>query len=573
MMRTWKRGWREVIVLLAALVCAGSWAASQVRSMRDRTEVAKMTEKMKTVCVGRFLVDVPAGAEVTLSRERVAGFEIETVEESEAEFRERIEAREAGIAARGPATDGTGGLVEARDLRIPGMTGRTLIYGRNRGYLMEGNRRVDDEFVSVEAHAHTGGWSFSLFAKYADEARARLAESLLARLQLRGEDEIPAVPGFCIRHAVFAEPLPVRKAEQIVMHIGLPDHPDLGLALASLPGGGGSRSLLERVAETDAEASPDEMLRVTKLRTGKRTISDLAGEEELERVRELNFATTFGFMWETQGVKDDPLQPFLSLELHSGISRRPGGKPVDSSLHEDAVLALWDTISSSIRLRPNGPPPPAAAPPEPPGPKLGTIVQAGEVCPQSGWWQCSEGGPGLDVHGGKVQYIRKGERMPQALLLPRQSLWQKVRRIQPSVESPRLTAWKLVDKRVRPRRAPAVALAQPGAPAPGQIMPDGEPRAVVGTYVRTGEPCPASGWWRCEEQHALDGTRWFARGSLLPPATFQVPPGVFGRSAGPEVIQRRSVWQLVRQVEAAELAQTMPRPDAGLAAGGPPALA
>ena len=29
----------------------------------------------------------------------------------------------------------------------------------------------------------------------------------------------------------------------------------------------------------------------------------------------------------------------------------PGGKPVDASLHEHAVLALWGGIASSIRLR------------------------------------------------------------------------------------------------------------------------------------------------------------------------------------------------------------------------------
>jgi hypothetical protein len=534
-----------------------------------------MMEKMKTVCVGRYLIDVPTEAEVSFSRERLAGFEIEMVEENEEAFRAHVAAREADIAARGPATDGTGGLIEARDLRISGMVGRTLIYGLNRGYLMEGDRRVNDEFVSVEAHAHTGGVSFSLSAKYADEARARLAEALLARLQLRGENEIPAVPGFCIGRAVFAEPLPIRKAEHIVMHVGLPDHPELALALASMPGRGTDPDLLARSTDTDAAASADETLRVTKLRMGKRNINGMAGEELLERFRELNFATTFAFMWETRGVDDDLLQPFLSLELQAGINPRPGGKPVDSSLHEDAVLALWDTISSSIRLRPNGPPPPSAPPPGPTGPKLGTMANAGEICPQSGWWRCSEGGPGLDVHGGQVQYIRQGERMPQALLLPKQTLWQKVRRIQPSMESPRLTAWKLVDKRMRPRAAPAVALAQPGVPATG--LPSGtvDPRApVVGTYVRTGEPCPASGWWRCEEPHALDATRWFAAGSLLPAATFQVPPGVFGKSAGPEVIQRRSVWQLVRRAEAAEVAQASPQPqrNGGLAVGEPPAL-
>jgi len=359
MMRMKKRGWREVIVLLAALACAGSWAASQVRSMRDRSEVANMTEKMKPICVGRFLVDVPAQAEVTLSREMIDGFAIATAEESEAQFRARVAAREADIVARGanPQGNGEGGMVEARDIRVSGMAGRSLVYGYSRGYLMQGERRVDMESVSVEVHAHTAGLSFSLSAKSTKEGSIREAEALLTRLRVRAEGEIPSVPGFCIGRAVFVDPLPAHKTEHVVMHIGLPDHPDLAMAFASLPGGRSTRSLLTRVADMDADASPDEMLRVTKLRTGERHIKDMAGEEVLERVREFNFATTFGFMWETDGVKDDPLKPFLSLELHAGISPEPGGKPADASLHEDAVLALWDAISSSIRLRPNGPPP------------------------------------------------------------------------------------------------------------------------------------------------------------------------------------------------------------------------
>jgi len=44
--------------------------------MRDRSEVAKMTEQMKTVCIGRFMIDIPAQEEITVSRERMAGFEI-----------------------------------------------------------------------------------------------------------------------------------------------------------------------------------------------------------------------------------------------------------------------------------------------------------------------------------------------------------------------------------------------------------------------------------------------------------------------------------------------------------------
>jgi hypothetical protein len=271
--------------------------------------------------------------------------------------------------------------------------------------------------VSVEAHGHVGGLSFTLSMTHGSEAKAVEAEALLARLRLRAENDIPQASGFCIGRAVFVEPLPAHKSEHIALHLGLPEHPDVVLAFASMPGGGSDAGLLERVAETDAAADAEELLHVTRLRMEKRSINGLPGEEVLERFRELNFATTYAFLWEVRGSDDDPLQPFLSLELQGGVSPRPGGKPVDTSLHEDAVVALWDRISAS----------------------------AGDSCPQSGWWRCDEGGPGIEVQGGRVEYMRKDQRMPQALLIPRRTIWQQLRGIQARTEAARPSEWTLVE--------------------------------------------------------------------------------------------------------------------------------
>jgi hypothetical protein len=521
-----------------------------------------MTEKRKTVCVGRYLIDVPAQAEVSLSGVVLDGFDIETREESEQAFLERVRAHELEISERGTAADGNGGIVEARDLRVPGMVGRALIYGRQRSYWIERGKRVDDEWVSVEINAHIGSHSFKLLDKLADEARAATGEALLARLRARGEDEVPTSPGFCVWRGVFTEPLPSHRGEHVMMHLDLPDHPDMALTLASIAGAKAGPGLLARVAQTDATMMADVLLRMAKLREGKRSINGIDGEEVLTRAHEFNFSTTYGLNWESRGVQDDPLRPFLSLELQTGVSDRAGGQAVDTSLHEDALLALWDSISSTIRLRKNNPPPSASSPQERPGPKLGSIAHAGETCPQSGWWQCNAGSSGLDVYGGQVQFLREGERMPQALLLPRQSLWQKVKRIQPSMESAHPTAWTLVDKRQRPRTVSVVALAQPGDPVLGLELAERSQSPALGAYARTGDACPASGWWRCEESHALDGSRWFGRGSVLPAATFQVPTGVFARPGGPEFIQRRSAWQLVRFAEAPAVTQpTQANPD------------
>lgn len=219
------RRWLYFMISLMALGSIGSWAFSEARSMRDRSDVARMTEKMKTVCVGRHLVDVPVEAHVSFSGGALDGFSVDSVAESKTEFLQRILAREAEIVARGTASDGSGGLLEARDLHVVGLAGRTFVFGRNRAYWFENGRRVDDEWVAVEIHANTEGLSVSLSAKAVDMARIASAEALFARL------------------------------------------------------------------------------------------------------------------------------PYLSLELQTGKSDTPSGKPVDTSLHEDAQLALWDRVASSIRPR------------------------------------------------------------------------------------------------------------------------------------------------------------------------------------------------------------------------------
>jgi hypothetical protein len=163
--------------------------------------MATMTEETKPVCVGRYLVDVTADAKVELAGSLIDGFDIATVEETEAGFLQRIGARQAELEASqaDAATDTDGGMVEAPDLDIPGEAGRGVWL----------------QSVSVESHAHIDGLRISLTAK----------------------------------------------------------------------------------------------------------------------------------------SKDDPMRPFLSLELRTGIRSRSGTKPIDTAVHEDALLALWDRTAASIRVR------------------------------------------------------------------------------------------------------------------------------------------------------------------------------------------------------------------------------
>ncbi|MEN3274646.1 MAG: hypothetical protein V7631_436 [Massilia sp.] len=553
--------------LLAGLVIAGltgAWAIGEVQEKRDtarqdKLKVMRMTNKMTTICMGRFLVDLPEEAQRELARPRIDGFDISSFDEPEADFKVRLSQREARLRKAPDQFGGNRNLESVKDVKTEnGVVGKIFVHSRvvKEGTQANGLKleRYRDESVAVEAMVHGRGMSFDLSADHYDPDKIENLAKLVAKLVPNPDNHVPTEPGFCVNRAWFRDPLTADQSEQIMMHARLPSHPDIEfLAILAAGRKPAQQSLLERSTHVEAGLTPDQKGRVSNLRAASRTIGGIAGDEVVMRVAEDNDAIVYSFSWEVDGTEDNVLIPHLVFEMDTGKSNNG---PVPSSLSQDAALVLWDKISSSIRLRPTEPPKPVVA--EPPPTPLGTYVWAGDRCPESGWWQCSEGGNGIGVLGGQCQYIKKGEHMPQALLLPPQTLWDKLRGVQPSFESKTQTSWKLVDKRSRKRVPSPLPLAQ-ATPVAAASITAGDAGAgvmeqqcvAVGSFAATGIPCPASGWWHCEEPRALDGTRWFAQGSLLPPATFAVPPCGFGRSAkSPRAIERRGAWRLVRLADA-----------------------
>ncbi|NNG25448.1 PGAP1-like alpha/beta domain-containing protein [Telluria aromaticivorans] len=154
-------------------------------------------------------------------------------------------------------------------------------------------------------------------------------------------------------------------------------------------------------------------------------------------------------------------------------------------------------------------------------PALGAPVayRAGDLCPESGWWLCGEGGNGIGVLGGQRQYINKGEVMPQALLLPSQTIWEKLRGVQPSLESKSRIYWTPVDKRTLQRLMPPLPLAPPLSPSRHSQrlqwprLPRGQARAPWKfCFYRTSVPS--------ERLVALRGVACAGRYTLVPKAFY-----------------------------------------------------
>jgi hypothetical protein len=432
----------------------------------DTFTVTSLTSRMQTVCVGRFLIDLPQAMRYQPRTANVGGFWVFAVAETGEAFAQRVAQRQRELQAwpedAPPHPPGAPHLERAQRLSLNGFDVHIFQFGRQSLKGMDRGRETLETNIRHEAYAHMHGWSFDFRVDYSDPEDFERLKALIARLRLIEPGAIPDAPGLCVGPGLFADPLPVGAGEGMGLFASIPGRPGLAMVFSS---SGRStpdaETRLQRDLRVDAGLPLWARAMMTKLRQDKRSVHGIEGDEVVERWQEPAGVSTFSFHWEFNGTRDDVLRPFLHLEMSTGHPAAAGGKRVPSPLGEEALLALWDQVVSTIRVRPTRPRDQAAAPadapkPEPgpgPGPAPGDTAAAGEPCPGSGWWQCAAQGKGLRVWGGPRQYLKQGQRMPQALLLPPQTVWEKPRGLQSSREAQAPTRWTLVDRRYQPRPA------------------------------------------------------------------------------------------------------------------------
>jgi len=337
---------RMLLPLVLILLFFG-WRIGTVRDIQDTEKVRKMTETMKTVCVGRFLVDVPAEAEVSFRGAFLSGWNIDTdPDETDEQFTARLARKEAELKAE-KNERGSNSLESTIHIDSNNIVGKIFVFNRTWTYWFEGEKRVDSTAASAHAYVRTPGASLNFTAKYGGSRVKELAQ-VITQIKPLKEGEISTEPGFCIGRAMLLDPLTASQNERVTMFLSLKGHPDFLIALDSAAGLKPSDPLLVR----DARHRDEFAAHLTSYRRGPRTIGGVPGEELIDGFHEGNGTTGYSCEWESTPDQNDVFRPELDLELTSGHSIRPGGPPVESSLSARAVLMLWDKISSSIRLRP-----------------------------------------------------------------------------------------------------------------------------------------------------------------------------------------------------------------------------
>lgn len=322
------------IVTLLGLVLAGALAAGHAKEQQ-------MTTGSKTHCLGRYLIDLPADAQMRVSYTYARG-EVRSYQSISGEdFDQRVAARQNHLEGQMHG-DGGSMFVERAELSAE----RVLLtswespasrliyeYGLFSYFPQTRTMYVFENKGSASGHAGTLDYWRDLAGTH----------------QYRAPTEIPTRPGFCIDSGL-VEGSDFNR-EEVTANIRLHDYPTVTLTFMSYVTGNPDRELLRRTS-TIPPGYEEVAARMQTLRRGRRNLGQVRGQELLVR-GDGEGKKAYEFLWESQGQADSLEYPFLSLQLSTTGESDADGEVIDAPFgSNEEAMAVWDEILGSLRLRP-----------------------------------------------------------------------------------------------------------------------------------------------------------------------------------------------------------------------------
>ena len=443
------------------------WKAPNMVSFTPRLK--PMFDKSKTVCFGRFMVDVPESATVVWGEADVplaATIYPDGIDEVKALAQEFISKLKSEKAIN---HDDVPLLLSVDDVSQP--EGKIVI-----GY--EGFQAINAIKINGYFRLNNSGVVFKTHSfKDEKEETVALIKNIVNRLRQRAENEVPTEPGNCIEYAFLPDELRAPKeahGELVSIGFRLREYPDTHLSIQIGPSNPHSperdslKAQWKRIKEDPATPEEQKALASTKFfRESSREIYDWkTGYEVLTRSPdEEGSHSHHDFQMKFTGVPHDPFKPYADIQFQTGVADNAAGA-TKASLTDEEAIAVWDKITSTIRVRPTSAAPVKTAEGNPkPQLPLGELAATGRTCPQTGWWQPN------DRAGSVRQYIKAGDRMPHMVSTGERSVWQKLKGEQPIYHT--ATVWRLVSYDDAPGHAnmadPMPAMAQTSAHAAIEI--------------------------------------------------------------------------------------------------------
>jgi hypothetical protein len=378
--------------------------AIQTADAANQGEYMKST--MQTICLGRFLVDVPKGANyiggafhygVAFSISNALSEAVKTNLEKRIQTL-NLETSKFRVHKTVILPQIGGGIVAYREKDY-------MVYGQELGYMLEG-------------YAYMSGKQYLLKSKSShDNLQLALDRmlSVLSAIKPRRPNEFPTEPGFCVDGAYLAGEPGQPHYEYANARFGLKGHRDVWIYMyTDVNGDKLDDGLLARVA--NSKPLPADLLDVAKqirsLRVGKHPVKGIDAEEILKAYPTDGDGYSHKFYWEANGKPRSIKEPTIVVELQTATADG-GGLLANSSLTDKQAIELFDAIVNSIRLRPTGTAKTsdAGTPDAPLSPHLplGTRITSAANCPQTGMWECASDASGLTQ---KRRFIEAGQPMP-----------------------------------------------------------------------------------------------------------------------------------------------------------------
>jgi hypothetical protein len=460
---------RKTLVSLASLILlvlagTGGIAFAMKKQTEKKIMEYKQALELETWAVGRFVIDIPKGADVSYSQGyRGAGADIEVFPCARYQAEKLVKARVEELQGTKHLKDGT--LLERY------VESKTLPY---TWFLHRWeDRTFKDDMLDLDAYhwrkapgpieAFKENAYLFVFQSWSHPVEGEMlqaqsaVESVFRRVRIRDNREIPTEPGFCMAYS-FIPGLPPDglHSEEATITFAVPGHPDIFVRFdtneVSERTAAGEK-LLARVQRNDGDPA-FHTLAIKTLRARERAVGDYKGQEHLEMVKE-NGLWNMQFQWEFSGFGDRWDYPAMTLEI---LNSRAEGSRAPLSMTQEEAMALWDAMVDSIRIRPTTKTPPIRkdgtsepapqfpfgitlpAPDTPAKPRsaLGTRLGTGEVCPQTGIWECAHN----ENLGGTKRAFREGQTFQEAVLDTKRSWLGKL--LGRPAETVVATAWTLV---------------------------------------------------------------------------------------------------------------------------------
>lgn len=352
----------RLLMAVGMVLLAGACHRRPALPPQEQATVNALTSNLTTRCVGRYLIDVPAGA-IANDTLDVEGVSIEGKAMSLEAHRKAMQARSDEMKA---TQTWRGYRFLYTDTAIEGIAeSRLLVTLGDPRPLTDADRLIEayrwDNGYQIKMKIEASNAKDSVYFK--DKAyvrddpnmtdvreKSQLVVQLLDRARGRADNEIPNEPGVCFDGGWLIGPS--WKKENASAQFVLAHHDDVSIQMDTDSDIRTADALLERGGEIQDGLS---QANGHTLRKGRVDLSGLHAEEWLMAGKTLLDVQGFLLDLEANSKIGSPQTPLISLTMRVGYpnSVLQTDHLNKVSLTEGEAIGLWDAVSRTLRPRPN----------------------------------------------------------------------------------------------------------------------------------------------------------------------------------------------------------------------------